>query len=559
MTDSIKLSGIAASMGIAAGAVKIIQPFNIDFDSTTGHSVESELKRFKEAQQRARGEITEMKSAAAANDEWALKIFDSHLFLIGDPELQNNVNKAIKSEGVSAEYALLSVRDTIVAMFESLDDETMKERASDLRDVTNRILAILSGQPLPDFSSIASETIIAAVELSPLETARIDSSKIKGFITQKGGYSSHTAIIARSLGIPAVTGITGLMDSAVNGVTALLDGERGEVILNPSKAEIEDARVKAESFEVVKKRLEVFKNKHTETKDGFKVEINSHLGGLDELERVSDSGAEGIGLFRTEFMFMQRNRYPEEEYQFDVYRRVLSEMAPKPVIIRTMDIGGDKQIPYAGIAEEANPFLGLRGLRFALKKPELFKPQLRALLRAAKYGNLKIMFPMVSTVSELREAKALLDEVRLELDPPDSEAAAGVDVGIMIEVPAAALCADQLAEEADFFSIGTNDLIQYTMAADRMNEEVSYLYQPLNPGVLALIKMTAEAAERHNISVGVCGEMGGDLLAVPYLLGLGITELSVAPPDVTRIREFISRQSMAEMRSIAHNTEGNLQ
>jgi len=552
MNKTIKLSGISASKGIAFAPITKIQPLNLDIDESANHDPEVELNRFAEAQKEVTKHIETMKSAAAKlHDEWVIKIFDSHLFFIRDPALQNNVINEIKNEGVSAEWALLKVRNSLVLMLENLDDTTMSERAADLRDLTDRMIAFLTNQQWPDLSGLEEETIIAAVDFSPLEISKLDKKFIKGIITEKGGYSSHTAIMARSSGIPAVTGVMGLLSAVLQGDPVIVDGNKGSIVIKPGDEEIKSFKKINNEITKENSRLKDFINCKSLTKDKLSISIGSHLGSVNELEKIQTFGADGIGLFRTEFLFMHENRFFDEQQQFEVYQKVLETMEGKPVIIRTMDIGGDKNLPWAKIEPEANPSLGLRGIRYCLKRPEFFKIQLRALLRASIYGNLKIMFPMVSTVEELILARSLLAEESTNLKKEGKLISDNIEIGVMIEVPAAALCAEQFASHVDFFSIGTNDLIQYTMAADRMNDQVSYLYQPMHPAVLKLIKMVTDAAKKNGLWTGVCGEIAGDLEVVPILIGLGVIELSVAPPLVPEVREVVSRFTFEEMRNMA--------
>ena len=552
MKHRTSFSGTASSDGTGIAPLVLSAPVKLDISDEGGHHPETELKRFEECQRLVKDEILAMKDAASgSHDEWTIQIFDSHLFLIRDPELQDNVIETIKGQGVSAESALLTVRDSIVELLESLGDDMMAERASDIRDLTDRMLAALTGQVLTNLSEIKEQHIIAAEDLSPLDTAGLNPALVQGIITGTGGYSCHTAIVARSLGIPAVTGIEGLMGAAEAGITAVVDGAEGRVILNPDEDDIKKARVDVEKQRKERQRLRQWSVGPTFTKDGTEIILGAHLGSLNELDAVAESGADGIGLFRTEFLFLGKGGFPNEQQQFEVYREVLERMAPKPVVIRTMDIGGDK-LPAtvaAGLKPEANPFLGLRGIRYSLKNRDIFRQQIRALLRASLFGKLKIMFPMAALSEELSEARGLVEEERRNLTADGILIAEDLEIGAMIEVPSAALSADEMARYSDFFSIGTNDLVQYTMAADRMNEDVSNLYQPMHPSVLKLIKMTADAAESRGVPLGVCGELAGDLKALPLLIGLGVRELSVAAPRVPVIRELISKLDVREMRS----------
>jgi len=542
MTDSFILTGIAASPGTAIAPVFILRELELNIDSGGGHEPSTQLRRFAEARNIVREQILKLREEASVqHEEWTIKIFDSHLYLASDPELLGSVENLINENGVRAEYALLVSRDEFILLLENSGSEMMEERAGDLRDVTNRLIAVLTGQEQEDLSELSGEVILAAHDLSPLETAQLDTDYIKGIITETGGYSCHTAIMARSRGIPAVTASRGILGLLEPGMQVILDGEEGWVRGRPGEAELKTAREKLAKQLELNERLKEFRDKKTLSLDGTSVNIGSHLGRLSELDDALRFGADGIGLFRTEFLFMESSGFPDEDVQFEIYREVLERMNPKPVIIRTMDIGGDKTLSYDDIPAEENPALGLRGIRYSLRKPEVFRIQLRALLRASAFGNLKIMFPMVSVTEELEEARSIIDDESEKLRLGGIQLSQDVEIGVMIEVPSAALLADELAEHADFFSIGTNDLIQYTMAADRMNDDVAHLYQPLNPAVLRLVQMVAEAAGRHGLWTGVCGEMGGNLNAVPVLLELGVRELSVAAPQIPAVRELISR------------------
>ncbi|MBI9102881.1 MAG: phosphoenolpyruvate--protein phosphotransferase [Spirochaetales bacterium] len=541
MTDSSVFSGIAASPGIGIAPAYILRSIDLNLDGGTGHEVGAQLRRFKDSQVIVREQISGLKEAGREQaDEWTTKIFDSHLFLIGDPELQSRLELTLKENGVTAEYALLQVREELAALLEASGSELMVERANDIRDVTDRMIAVLTGQQFMSLGGLTGTAILVSHDLSPLDTARMNKDRVKGIITETGGYTSHTAIIARSRGIPAVTGVRGAAEQLENGSPLIIDGGEGRVVSNPSLSEIEIAGKIMEKQVDEIKRLNFFINKKTLTLDGNRIILGAQIGQPGDIEEALTNGAEGIGLYRTEFLFMQRTGFPDEETQYQVYRDVLERMNPQPVIIRTMDVGGDKKLPYANFPSEANPFLGLRGIRYSLKNPEIFRVQLRALLRASQYGNLKIMFPMVATTEEVVSARGFIKEETEKIISRGGLVSEDLEIGVMIEVPAAALIADELASFVDFFSIGTNDLIQYTMAADRMNDEVSHLYQPLNPAVLHLIKMVTEAARRHGIWTGICGEMAGDFEAIPVLLELGVTEFSLSAPRIPAVRELIS-------------------
>jgi phosphotransferase system enzyme I (PtsI) len=547
MTDSVDLTGIPASSGIGIAPAFVLENPDYIIDRAGGHDASIQFKRFREAQDTVKKQINDLKKKADGRaDKWSVKIFDSHLFLIGDPELESSVESRLTETGVTAECALLMGREELAAMLENSGSDLIAERADDIRDVTDRMISILTGRKQANLSLLPGEVVLIAHDLSPLETAQLDTSQIKAIVTETGGRSGHTAIMARSCGIPAVTGVKGAVGFAENGLSVIVDGGEGRVVINPAAEELESAqRILAEQIEE-KERLNAFIDKKTLTRDGVRITLGSHLGRLEELDAAISYGAEGIGLFRTEFLFMDRTAFPDEDEQFEVYREVLERMNPKQVVVRTMDIGGDKKLPYADLPLEDNPFLGLRGIRYSLKYPEVFRVQLRALLRAAQYGNLKILLPMVSSAEEVVKARGLLDEEIKRLSAEGIPIPETLQFGVMIEVPSAALIADELADLADFFSIGTNDLIQYTMAADRTNQEVSHLYQPLHPAVLRLIKMVTEAAGRKSLRTGVCGEMAGDLEAVPVLLNLGVTELSLSAPLIPAVRELISEIEIKE-------------
>ncbi|MDD6679748.1 phosphoenolpyruvate--protein phosphotransferase, partial [Galactobacillus timonensis] len=437
-------------------------------------------------------------------------------------------------------------------MFENMDDSYFKERAADIKDVSFRLLCNLTGKTIPNLATLDSPVIIVAKDLTPSDTGSLNKEFAKGFATEMGGRTSHSAIMARSLEIPAVVGVKNLMASVNNGDTVVLDAIAGEVIVNPDEKTIAEYKAKGAAYEKEKEELKSFKDQPSVSTDGHKVLIVGNIGSPADVQAVRDNGGEGIGLFRTEFLYMKsEDDFPNEDTQFAAYKEVLEAMQGKPVVIRTLDIGGDKKLKYYQFAEEMNPFLGVRAIRFCLQRKDIFRTQLRALLRASAYGHLCIMFPMIATVNEFKEAKQCYEDARAELIKEGVKVGDDVEVGCMIEIPAAAVLADQLAKYADFFSIGTNDLIQYSMAADRMSQSVSYLYQPLNPSILRLIKMTIDGAHKHGHWCGMCGEMAGDELAAPVLLGLGLDEFSMSATSMLRARRMINGLSYAEMQKLA--------
>lgn len=548
----IQLTGIAASDGIAiAKAYRFVQP-DLTFAKTTVHDIEAEQQRLAAALAKAEQELVVIRQQTLEKfsaEEAA--IFEAHLLVVHDPELIGPINQKIADEAVNAEYALHEVSSMFVALFEGMDDEYMSARASDIKDVTNRILAHLLGVHIPNPSNINEQVIIVANDLTPSETAQLDRNYVLGFITDIGGRTSHSAIMARSLEIPAVVGVGAATTTIQDDDTIIVDGLTGLVLVNPSADVIADYQEKAQKYRAQQAEWSTLVNEQTVSKDGVHVELAANIGSPNDLDGVVRHGAEGIGLYRTEFLYMGRENLPSEEEQFTAYKTVLEGMQGKPVVIRTLDIGGDKHLPYLPLQEEMNPFLGHRAIRLCLDQQELFRTQLRALLRASVYGNLKIMFPMIATIQEFCEAKAILLQEKEKLIAGGIAVGSSIEVGMMVEIPSTAVMADIFAKEVDFFSIGTNDLIQYTMAADRMNEKVSYLYQPYNPAILRLIQMVIKAAHQEQKWVGMCGEMAGDELAVPLLLGLGLDEFSMSATSILKTRALLKQLSVPEMQALA--------
>ena len=546
------LKGIAASNGIAiAKAYRLVEP-DLSFEKKSVDNAEEEVTRFGEAIATSKSELEAIRDKARVDlGEDKAQIFEAHLLVLSDPELLTPIEDKIKSENVNAEFALKETADMFVSMFESMDNEYMKERAADIRDVTKRILSHLLGVQIANPSMVTEEVIVIAEDLTPSDTAQLNREFVKGFTTDIGGRTSHSAIMARSMEIPAVVGTKSITSSVENGDMIIVDGLNGEVHINPTPEVIEEYKKEHARYEEQKAEWAKLVNEPTVSKDGEHVELAANIGTPKDLEGVKNHGGEGVGLYRTEFLYMGRDELPSEDEQFEAYKAVLEGMEGKPVVVRTLDIGGDKELPYLNLPKEMNPFLGYRAIRLCLDEQDIFRTQLRALLKASTYGNLKIMFPMISNLQEFREAKAVLEEEKKALLENGTNVADHIEVGIMVEIPSTAVMADVFAKEVDFFSIGTNDLIQYTMAADRMNERVSYLYQPYNPAILRLVKMVIDAAHKEGKWAGMCGEMAGDEIAVPILLGLGLDEFSMSATSILRARSQIKQLNTAEMKELA--------
>ncbi|MCG3413263.1 phosphoenolpyruvate--protein phosphotransferase [Staphylococcus massiliensis] len=548
---SKKISGIAASEGIAiAKAYLLVEP-DLSFEDKEVLDAESEIKHFHNALEQSKVELTKIRDHAEVKlGRDKAQIFDAHLLVLEDPELIQPIEAKIKDESKCAMTALNEISTQFIQIFESMDNAYMQERAADIRDVSKRILGHLLGISLPNPSMINEESIIIAHDLTPSDTAQLNKDFVYGFVTNIGGRTSHSAIMSRSLEIPAVVGTKSIVSEVQNGDMIIIDGLNGDVIINPSDDELKHYQSLQAAHLEEKAALRELKDQDTKSKDGVKVELAANIGTPNDLEGVKHNGAEGIGLYRTEFLYMDNDTLPSEDVQFEAYKKVLEEMDGKPVVVRTLDIGGDKSLPYLNLEEEMNPFLGYRAIRLCLDQPEIFKPQLRALLRASVYGNLKIMFPMVATVQEFRDAKAMLLAEKEDLIQSGYEVSDDIELGIMVEIPATAALADVFAKEVDFFSIGTNDLIQYTMAADRMSESVSYLYQPYNPSILRLIKQVIDASHQEGKWTGMCGEMAGDETAIPLLLGLGLDEFSMSASSILKARNLIQQLNQSDMKSL---------
>ncbi|MFZ5815957.1 MAG: phosphoenolpyruvate--protein phosphotransferase [Bacillota bacterium] len=543
------LRGVSAAAGIAVGGAVVYRP------DTAGQSAERAAG--SPEQERARFEAAlvqverDLDALMARADQQGQEILGAHKLMLQDPELRAMVEGAVGA-GKSADAAVSEAIEQFAAMLESLGDEYLRERAADVRDVGRRLLAALSGRTVG--LQLTRPAIVVARDLAPTDTLGLDRAMLLGIVTEQGGPTSHTSILARSWGIPAVVAATGVLEAAADGVTIALDGTAGEVVLSPDPVTRDRYRTKMEEAQAQAERDRAEMGLPAVTPDGHRVELAANAGSPDEVALAMEKGAEGVGLLRSEFLFMGRESAPDEEEQYQAYAAALRHARGHRVIIRTLDIGGDKDLPYLGIPKEENPFLGVRALRLCFRRPALFRAQLRALLRASVHGKLAIMFPMVGGLEELRQAKEALAEARQSLEAEGHPIAADYEVGIMIEIPSAALVADHLAKEVDFFSIGTNDLVQYTLAVDRGNPELAAMYQPYHPAVLNLIDRVIQAAHRHGKWVGVCGEMGGLPAGALLLLGLGIDELSMSPSLLAQIRRLVRSTTLAEAQAVAQES-----
>ena len=551
MTKTLK--GIAASDGFAhAPAYLLVEP-DLSFKKVTIKDEAAEIKRLQAAIAQADSELTKIRDQAQQTlGEEEAQVFDAHKMILADPEFTGAIEQQVKDQKVNAEQALHDVSTNFIAMFEAMtDNKYMQERAADVRDVSKRIMSHLLQVSLPNPALIDHEVIIVAHDLTPSDTAQLNKKYVKAFVTDIGGRTAHSAIMARSLEIPAIVGTDTITQDVQNGQDMIVDGVNGEAVLEPAAADIQHYQKLAEDYAQEKAEWAKLKTAASVTADGKHFDVAANIGTPKDLVGANDNGAEAIGLYRTEFLYMDSAELPSEDDQFEAYKEVLEGMKGKPVVVRTMDIGGDKHLPYLPLPEEMNPFLGYRAIRISLDRQDIFRTQLRALLRASAYGKLRIMFPMIATLQEFRQAKGILQEEMAKLKAEgiayDEQE---LQVGIMIEIPAAAVLADQFAKEVDFFSIGTNDLIQYTMAADRGNEHVSYLYQPYNPSILRLIKNVIDAAHKEGKWVGMCGEAAGDSTMVPLLLGMGLDEYSMSATSILRVRSLMKHLDTQELQDL---------
>ncbi|KIS02724.1 phosphoenolpyruvate--protein phosphotransferase [Paucilactobacillus wasatchensis] len=549
---SNQLNGIAASNGVAiAKAYMLVDP-DLSFDKKVIENEDHEVQRLHDSFATSKDELEVIKQHAVKSlGEEEAAVFEAHITILADPELISGIEKKINEEHVNAESALKEVTDSYIAMFEAMTDNTyMQERAGDVRDVTKRVLSHLLGVKLPSPALINTQSIVVAHDLTPSDTAQLDRQFVQGFITDIGGRTSHSAIMSRTLEIPAVVGTENATTTINDGDTVIVDGIHGKAIVNPSDEEIDQYQQMAAQFEREQAEWGELKDSSTKSADGKHFDIAANIGTPDDLAAVLDNGGEAVGLFRSEFLYMNSAELPTEDEQFEAYKKVIAGMGDKQVVIRTMDIGGDKHLPYLPLPEEMNPFLGYRAIRISLDRQEIFRTQLRALLRASNYGKLAIMFPMIATVNEFKQARAIYDEEKQKMVNAGQRVADNIQVGMMMEIPAAVMIADKLAKYADFFSIGTNDLIQYTFAADRGNEHVSYLYQPYNPSLLRLIKRVIDTAHQEGKWAGMCGEMAGDQVAVPLLMGMGLDEFSMSATSMLQTRSLMKKLDTTRLQKL---------
>ena len=536
--------GTGASPGIALGKALVLEHSEINIERRTIENVEAEVEKLQVSIEKSRLELEQVKERAKVElGEHEAEIFEAHLLVLADPELVDQTIAKIRDEKVNAEFALNEIKDMFVSIFESMDNEYMRERAADIKDVTNRVLRHILGIKVVDLSALSEEVILIAHDLTPSDTATMNKKMVLGFLTDIGGRTSHTAIMARTLEIAAIVGLNDMTQKVNDGDFIVFNGDTGEVIVNPPEETIIEYRALKAKYDEEKEALKKLIGKPSMTLDGRHVELAGNIGSPNDVEGLIKNDAEGVGLYRTEFLYMDKeDGFPTEEEQYEAYKAVLEGMNGKPIVIRTLDIGGDKELPYFKMDEEMNPFLGYRAIRLCLDRKDIFKVQIRALLRASVYGNLCVMFPMISGLEEFQAAKEFVEECRAELHAEGVKTSETTQWGIMVEIPAAAVMADELAKYVDFFSIGTNDLIQYTLAADRMSEKVSYLYNPMHPAVLRLIKMTIDGAHKHGKWVGMCGEMAGDEAAIPTLVEYGLDEFSMSATSILSAKKIILEQ-----------------
>lgn len=532
--------GIPASPGYAIGRALIRGSYQSKIIQKKISSVISEKERLYKAIEKARQQLTEIRDKVTEEiGEGNAAVFESHLVLLDDPEFIGAVESNIETNIVNAEKAMQEVMEMYISIFDSMQDDYMKARSADIRDVGTRIMSNLLGMGMDGLATSEKDTIVVAHDMTLSETAQLNQENVIAFVTDLGAKTSHSSIMARSIGIPSVAGLNDITRVVKNGDILIVDGMLGQVLINPDVETLNRYRRKKEAYEKEKEQLKSLKNITVSTKSGKQIRVGGNIGKPEEADLVLENGGDEIGLFRTELLYLDRDRLPTEKEQFEAYKSVVKKMQGKAVVIRTLDIGGDKHLPYLHIPEETNPFLGYRAVRLCLDRKDIFKVQLRALMRASAYGNLKIMIPMISTADEFLEVKALVADCKLELDNEYLDYDHGIELGIMIEVPAAAVCADELAKHADFLSIGTNDLIQYTFAADRGNEKVSYLYNPTHPAILRLIKMTIDAAHNEGKWCGMCGEMAADEEAIRILIEYGLDEFSMNYSSILKVKKLI--------------------
>ena len=549
--------GTGASPGIALGRALVIEHSELVIEKKTIENIDEEIQKLESAVKVSKEELTKVKEKALDElGEHEAEIFEAHLLVLEDPELIGSAISKIRDEKVivatNNQGKLNEIKEMFVAMFESMDNEYMRERAADIKDVTNRVLRHILGIKVVDLAGLDEEVVLIAHDLTPSDTATMNKNMVLGFLTDIGGRTSHTAIMARTLEIAAVVGLNDITKKVKDGDYIVFNGDTGEVIVNPDEETKAKYASLKEEFEEYRKSLELLKGQASITTDDRHVELAGNIGSPNDVEGLIKNDAEGVGLYRTEFLYMDKeDSFPTEDEQYEAYKAVLEGMNNKPIVIRTLDIGGDKELPYFEMEAEMNPFLGYRAIRLCLDRKDIFKTQLRALYRASVHGKLRIMFPMISSLEELLDAKEVIKEALKELDAENIAYSNDVEVGMMIEIPSAAVISDVLARHVDFFSIGTNDLIQYTCAVDRMNQKISHLYNQFNPAVLRLIKMVIDNAHKEGKWVGMCGESAGDQRMIPILLGFGLDEFSMSPISILPARKLITSLSYADMQKFA--------
>lgn len=542
------VKGIAASDGIGIAPAYLLVDPDLSYDKVKVDDTAAEYARVEKAFQDSIEELTQIKENAKDRlGEEELGVFDAHIAILSDPEMLGQIKDDIENNHTGAEEAVDKVTTAFADMLAAMTDNAyMQERAADVKDVAKRAMSHLLGKQLPNIAGINSPVVIVAHEITPSDTSQMDAKFVKGIVTDLGGRTSHAAIMSRTLWIPAIVGSNEITTSVEHGQMMIVDGLNGDAIIDPSDDQVKEYEAKAEAFEAERAEWAKLVDAPSVSKDGKEFEIAANIGTPDDTEDAVKQGADGVGLFRSEFLYMDNDHMPSEDEQFEAYKKAVVGMNGKPVVVRTMDIGGDKPLDYMPLPKEENPFLGYRAIRICLDRPELFKTQLRALVRASEFGPVSIMFPMIATVAELRQAKAIFEEAKAEVQKDNPGLGDDVKIGMMIEIPLAALNAAQLAKEVDFFSIGTNDLIQYSFAADRGNEAVSYLYQPLNPAFLSLVKHVITSAHENGAKAAMCGEMAGDEMALPLLMGMGLDEYSMSATSILRTRSMMKKLDTKE-------------
>ena len=550
--------GTGASAGIGIGKVVIVEEKELVIKRENITDAAAEVQRFKGALETSMKQTEALAADLAQRvGEKEAEILNGHIMLLSDPMLTGEIEAMITNDSVNSEFAIETVCTNYANVFASMGDELMQQRATDMKDIKTRMQKVLLGVESVDIAALPEGSIILAKDLTPSMTAGINPANVTGIVTELGGRTSHSAILARALEIPAVVALTGILNEVKNGDVLVLDGTDGTVLVNPEDSILAEYQGKRAAFLKEKKELEQYIGRPSVTKDGVHVEVVANIGKPEDVDKVLQYDGEGVGLFRTEFLFMDRDAMPTEEEQFEAYKKVAIAMNGKPVIIRTLDIGGDKEIPYMGLEKDENPFLGYRAVRFCLdRKDDVYRPQLRALLRASAFGNIKIMIPLVTCIDEYRQVKALVEEIKQELTDKGFAFNKDIPLGIMVETAAASLIADIFAKEVDFFSIGTNDLTQYTMSVDRGNDKISYLYSTFNPAVLRSIKRIITCAREEGIMVGMCGEAASDPMMIPLLLAFGLNEFSMSPSAILRARKMITEYSTDMLQAVADQAMG---